>query len=380
MKNFENSKTQIKEKSVNEGFDVVGFTGSEIRDDFGSSLNEFLQLKYHGDMSWLETNLSRRVAPKNLWPKVESIIVLGANYGPDHLPHERIKGFEFEAKGNISVYARNQDYHKILLKRLKRIAQWMCNRFDCEVKVFVDTAPVLEKPIAQIAGVGWQGKHTNIVSRNFGSWLFLGEIYTNLKLSPDNEGENYCGNCQRCLDICPTNAFLEPYKMDARRCISYLTIEHKGHIDEEFRAQMGTRIYGCDDCLSICPWNKFAKTSKEVAFHARTDLEGPELSNLLQLDDINFRNMFRNSPLKRIGRNRFVRNVLIAAGNTKQRSISKYVEPLLFDSSPIVRAMAVWALYRLLSNNRYEELRQIHLASENDTQVAQEWNRLKHQQ
>jgi epoxyqueuosine reductase len=258
-------------------------------------------------------------------------------------------------------------------KRLKRIGQWMCETFDCDVKVFVDTAPVLEKPIAQRAGIGWQGKHTNVVSKGFGSWLFLSEIYTTLKLPPNISEPDHCGTCHKCLDICPTNAFTAPYQLDARKCISYLTIEHKGHIASEFRTAMGTRIYGCDDCLSVCPWNKFARTTIEPEFLPRDNLDGPAISTLLRLDDAEFRRMFSKSPVKRTGRDRLIRNTLIAAGNTGDRSLADEVTPLLDDPSPLVRAMAVWALAQLIDVSKFNVLRERYQSCEPDEDVLGEW-------
>ncbi len=295
-------------------------------------------------MGWMETTLDRRRDPRTLWPEVRSVIVLGTNYGPVRDPIDDLAAAD---RANISVYARHRDYHDVLKKRLKRVARWMVERWGCEVKVFVDTAPVLEKPLAARAGLGWQGKHTNLVSREFGSWTFLGEIFTTLDLPPNAPGQDRCGSCRRCLDICPTNAFPAAYTLDATRCLSYLTIEHKGPIPEEFREAMGNRIYGCDDCLAVCPWNKFATPTDEVAFLAREDLDLPRLSDLLSLDDAGFRSRFSGSPIKRIGRDRFIRNVLIAVGNARNPSLSGPVAGLLDDPSPVVADAAAWALARL---------------------------------
>jgi epoxyqueuosine reductase len=336
-------------------------------------LETFIERGYHGDMGWLETHAERRKSPRSLWPEVETVIVLGANYGPDHLPHERLDKLKENSQANISVYARNRDYHDVMKKRLKRVGRWMSETFDCDVKVFVDTAPVLEKPIAQQAGIGWQGKHTNVVSQEFGSWLFLSEIYTTLKLPPDTSEPDRCGTCHKCLDICPTNAFTSPYQLDARKCISYLTIEHKGHIGPEFRTAMGTRIYGCDDCLSVCPWNKFARTTIEPEFLPRDSLEGPAISTLLRLDDAEFRRMFSKSPVKRTGRDRLIRNTLIAAGNTGDRSLADDVTPLLDDPSPLIRAMAVWALAQLTDVSEFNFLRERYQSGEPDKDVLEEW-------
>ncbi len=364
---------QIREKALAEGFDAIGFSSPDPDEKAAGRLEVFLRQGFHGDMGWLESKSERRKSPTALWPEVGTVIALGANYGPDHNPIDRLEELRHDARGNVSVYARNLDYHDVLKKRLKVIGRWMCDTFDCEVKVFVDTAPVLEKPIAQRAGLGWQGKHTNLVSRAFGSWLFLAEIYTTLTLAPTAPENDHCGTCQQCVDICPTNAFPAPYRLDARRCISYLTIEHKGHIAAEFRKPMGTRIYGCDDCLSVCPWNKFARASEEPAFAARADLEGPELRDLLRLDDTAFREFFRKSPVKRTGRARFLRNTLIAAGNSGDAALSPDIKPLLDDPSPLVRAMAVWALGRLLERDEFNELSQQYEATETDATVRAEW-------
>ena len=277
-------------------------------------------------------------------------------------------------RGAISVYAQGADYHDLIKRRLRALAGWLAECHACEVKLFVDTAPVMEKPIAARAGIGWQGKHTNLVSREFGSWLFLGEIYTTLDLTPDAPEEDRCGSCARCQEVCPTRAFPAPYRLDARRCISYLTIEHKGHIPREFRVAMGNRIYGCDDCLAVCPWNKFAARTREYAFLPRLELTAPRLADLAQLDDEGFRRVFAGSPIKRIGRDRFVRNVLIAIGNSGDHGCAPIVERLLVDPSPLVRAMAIWALAKLLPSSEFRRLRPMS-ASELDHAVQEEWRK-----
>jgi epoxyqueuosine reductase len=299
--------------------------------------------------------------------------VVGANYGPDHDPLDDLKHRE---AGAISVYAKGDDYHDVLKKRLKRLAGFIVQTFGGDAKVFVDTAPVLEKPLAQEAGLGWQGKHTNLVSREFGSWLFLGSVFTTVEIAADAPERDYCGVCHACLDICPTRAFPAPYQLDARRCISYLTIEHKGHIAREFREAIGNRIYGCDDCLAVCPWNKFARVSHEAQFQAREALRHPLLADLARLDDASFRALFRGSPVKRIGRDRFVRNVLIAIGNSGDAALSAEAERLLGDASPLVRAMAAWALAKLLDVARYKALADEHAPKEEDTNVRKVWNEL----
>lgn len=371
-------KDAIREQALATGFDAVGFSSADIGHEAGSRFDAFLENGFHGDMDWLAAKADRRRTPQSLWPEAKTVIVLAANYGPDHNPLDHLTSLRQESRGNISVYARNLDYHDILKKRLKRVGRWMCDQYDCDVKVFVDTAPVLEKPIGQKAGIGWQGKHTNLVSRQFGSWLFLAEIYTTLDLTPSEAETDHCGSCRKCLDICPTNAFPEPYKLDARKCISYLTIEHKGHISRDLRPLIGTRIYGCDDCLSVCPWNKYAVRTDEVAFLPRDGFEGPRLAALAKLDDTDFRRYFRKSPIKRTGRDRFLRNTLIAIGNTGDVSLSADVQPLLSDASPLVRAMAVWALGRLLGPTEFATLRDAYSKDETDQDVQAEWRHPDH--
>jgi epoxyqueuosine reductase len=319
-------------------------------------------------MDWMAANAERRADPAVLWPESRSIIVVGVNYGPNHDPLDDLKAF---GTGAVSVYARGDDYHDVLKKRLKRLAGFMIETFGGDAKVFVDTAPVLEKALAQAAGVGWQGKHTNLVSREFGSWLFLGSVFTTLEIEPDALEEDHCGHCRACLDICPTNAFPAPYQLDARRCISYLTIEHKGHVPREFRDAIGNRIYGCDDCLAVCPWNKFAQASREAQFAARDALNRPLLSELARLDDAAFRALFRGSPVKRIGRDRFVRNVLIAIGNSGDPALAPEAEHLLDDPSPLVRATAVWAMSKLVDAPRLAALAAA--ARESNADVRAEW-------
>jgi epoxyqueuosine reductase len=321
-------------------------------------------------MAWLEETRERRRGPLGLWPEARSAIMLAQNYTQDLDPFERLKASE---TGVISVYALNRDYHDLVKGKLKRIAQWLAHEAKADVKVFVDTAPLMEKPLAQKAGLGWQGKHTNLVSRELGSWFFIGTILTTAELEADAPGEDHCGSCRACLDICPTDAFPAPYQLDARRCISYLTIEHQGHIAPEFRSAMGNRIYGCDDCLAACPWNKFASAAHEAKLAAREDLVSPSLSSLLALDDRSFRALFAGSPVKRTGRDRFIRNVLIAAGNSGDPSLGASVEALLADPSPLVRAMAVWALSQLLSEPVFTRLRNQRMSDEADVDVRREW-------
>jgi len=321
-------------------------------------------------MSWITDNAARRRHPSSLWPEARTAIVLAMNYGPGADP---LADLAHKDRGNISVYARGRDYHDLVKKRLKQVARKLAERSGADVKVFVDTAPVMEKPLGHQAGIGWQGKHTNLVSRGFGSWLFLGEIFTTLDLAGDEAESDHCGSCRRCLDICPTDAFPGPYKLDARRCISYLTIEYKGHIAPEFRKPMGNRIYGCDDCLAVCPWNRFASAAREIALQARADLKLPPLDGLAGLDDAGFRALFSGSPIKRTGRDRFVRNCLIAIGNSGDVALAARTRSLLDDTSPLVRAMAVWACRQLLDAEEFAALKDTHAANEPDPQVAAEW-------
>src|SRR5207237_6384673 len=311
-------KEAIRARALHEGFDVAGFARAEAPIGARQNLFDFLAQGLHGDMEWMHRTAERRADPKALWPEARSIVAVGANYAPAGDPLDKLGVTD---RGVVSVYAQGADYHDVLKRRLKRLAAWITQNFRAEVKLFVDTAPVMEKPLAQVAGLGWQGKHTNLVSREFGSCLFLGTVFTTLEIAPDVAPPDNCGSCTRCLDICPTRAFTAPYQIDATRCISYLTIEHKGHIPHELRAVMGNRIYGCDDCLAVCPWNKFAITAREMAFHPRIELTFPLLRELVQLDEGSFREFFRGSPVKRIGRGRFIRNVLIAIGNSDDRHL-----------------------------------------------------------
>jgi epoxyqueuosine reductase len=295
-------------------------------------------------MAWMEATLERRAHPQAMWPGARSAIMLAVNYGPEADPLEALAHTD---RGAISVYAKGDDYHDLIKKRLKALARWLVAEAGCEVKVFVDTAPLMEKPLAQAAGLGWQGKHTNLVSRAFGAWLFLGSVLTDLTLAPDAPETDHCGVCQACLDICPTKAFPAPYQLDARRCISYLTIEHAGPIPKALRPALGPRIYGCDDCLAVCPWNKFAQTAREQALHAREALDSPALADLARLDDTAFRALFSKSPIKRIGRARFLRNVLYAIGNSGEAGLADSARPHLTDPDPVVADAAAWALERL---------------------------------
>ena len=365
-------KSAIRERALALGFDAVGFAAASLGATARAHLSEYLAKGYHGDMGWLAARAPERAEPRALWPEAKTVVVLGMNYGPAEDP---LAVLAEPLRGAVSVYARGRDYHDIVKSRLKALARFIGERWRCELKLFVDTAPVMEKPLAQAAGIGWQGKHTNLVSRAQGSWLFLGEIYLALELDPDERERDHCGECRRCLDVCPTRAFPAPYRLDARRCISYLTIEHKGHIDAELRPLMGNRIYGCDDCLAVCPWNKFARVTREPGFAARPGLARPPLRELAQLDDAAFRARFAGSPVKRVGRDRFVRNVLIAIGNSGEPDLLETVRPLLRDASALVRAMAAWAWLRLAPAAERERERASGLAAESDPAVRAEWER-----
>jgi epoxyqueuosine reductase len=334
----------IRAKAYELGFDTVGFAPARLKETTKARFFSFLAAGRHGEMSWLAARAAERAEPQALWPDVRSVIVLGLNYGPETDPRDELSR---RSCGVISVYARNRDYHDIVKGRLKHLAQFIVSRFQAGVKVFVDTAPVLEKPLGQEAGIGWQGKHTNLVSRRFGSWLFLGEIYTTLPLPPDPPHPDRCGRCRRCLDICPTGAFPAPYELDARRCISYLTIEHAGPVPEPLRPLLGNRIYGCDDCLAVCPWNRFAQAAREAKLKARPELVSPPLATLAALGEEGFRTLFRGSPVKRIGWPRFLRNVLYAIGNSADSALAPIARRHTHDPDPVVADAARWAAARL---------------------------------
>jgi len=365
-------KTELRRRLLAEGFDAVGFTRPDAVKAAGGRLERFIANGWHGDMAWMETHAARRADPNALWPEARSIVMAGMNYGPEADP---LDGLGARDRATISVYARGRDYHDILKGKLKQAAGWLHGAAGAEVKVFVDTAPVLEKPLAHAAGIGWQGKHTNLVSRDLGSWLFLGSIFTAADLPPDEAEEDHCGSCRKCLDICPNDAFPAPYQLDARRCISYLTIEHKGAIPARYRAAMGNRIYGCDDCLAVCPWNKFAETAREAKLKARHELEAVPLARLAALDDAAFREMFSGSPIKRTGRDRFLRNVMIAIGNSEDADLLQVVEERLDDGAALVRAMAVWAYGRLAHPSAFARAKAARLCGETDQGVRREWER-----
>lgn len=364
-------KRAIEAKARALGFDAMRITPADLDPEIAQRLAEFLAAGRHGTMAWLADTFARRQHPKAMWPNARSAIVLGMNYGPVADP----RGATAPDTGVISVYARGRDYHDVIKGKLKELASLVASQTGAEVKVFVDTAPLMEKPLAMAAGLGWQGKHTNLVSREFGSWLFLGVILSAADLPTDEAQGDVCGSCRACLDACPTNAFPAPYQIDARRCISYLTIEHAGPIEPALRVAMGNRIYGCDDCLAACPWNKFAQIGRETKLAAREDLAAPSLADLVSLDDAAFRAKFAGSPIKRIGRDRFIRNVLIAIANTADPSHLNRVKILLADPSPLVRAMAVWACRSLMTPAGFADLAQVYRADERDGDVQAEWDR-----
>jgi epoxyqueuosine reductase len=359
----------IEELARAEGFDAIGVTTPDAIPAAAARLRTAVADGHHATMGWLANTAERRSSPTALWSKVRSIIMLGMNYGPDEDPLATLANRHV---GTISVYARNRDYHDLIKGALKRIASKFARRAGADVKIFVDTAPVMEKPLAEAAGVGWQGKHTNLVSREFGSWLFLGAIFTTAELTADAPETDHCGTCQACLDICPTSAFPAPYRLDARRCISYLTIEHHGPIPQELRPLIGNRIFGCDDCLAVCPWNKFAEKGRQAKLAAREDLRSPRLDKLARLDDAKFRAHFSGSPIKRIGRARFIRNVLIAIGNSDEASLAAVAEVLIDDPEPDVRGAAIWALQRL-APDRVRDIATERRERESHPNVREEW-------
>jgi len=363
-------REEIRAEALRMGFAAVGFAAAAAPAPQRQRLASFVELERHGGMGWLGEDLDRRADPARLWPGARTLISLGLSYAPEDDP---LAALADRSRPAISVYARGRDYHLVLKSRLKALGLWMWNRWGRDLKVFVDTAPLMEKPAAMRAGLGWQGKHTNLVSRQHGSWLFLGEILTELALPPDEPEVDHCGTCRACLDICPTDAFPAPGQLDARRCISYLTIEHVGPIAREFRAAMGNRIYGCDDCLAICPWNKFAQAAHEAAFAPRAALTGATLAELAAIDDATFRARFSGSAIKRMGHERFVRNIAIALGNGDggEHAIAAVIR-LLDDRSATIRGVAVWALARL-SPGRFEAERSSRLAAEADESVRAEW-------
>lgn len=352
------------------GFDIFGITSAQARPELGEKLSIALDQSWHGDMEWMADTAQRRVAPVALWPEARSVIMVGVNYGPESDPMPLLAQ---KSRGNISVYARNRDYHDILKGKLKEMAGILARRSGAEVKVFVDTAPVMEKPLAEAAGLGWQGKHTVLVSREFGSWLFLGAIFTDVELPISEPHKESCGTCRKCLDICPTNAFPGPFQLDARKCLAYLNVELKGQIPVQYRAPMGNRIFGCDDCLAVCPWNKFAQATSEAKLKAREDLTAPALDQLAGLDDTGFRKLFAGSPVKRLGHGRFLRNVMIAIGNSADEALLSQAEARLTDDAPLIRGAAIWAFRRLADTDRVDAEHTRLIRDERDKDVASEW-------
>lgn len=365
------NKTAVRQLAASLGFSGCRFCSADLPNSVGEGLRSFVAAGFHGTMDWMEQTLDRRLSPEAMWTDAKTAIVLAMNYGPNFDP---LAVLGKPDRGAISVYAQNRDYHDVIKGRLKQIAQKIAAN-GCDVKVFVDTAPLMEKPLGQKSGLGWQGKHTNLVSRELGSWFFLGIILTDAVFEPDEAHADHCGSCRACLDVCPTDAFPAPYQLDARRCISYLTIEHAGPIDRELRPLMGNRIYGCDDCLAVCPWNKFAAAAAEQKLRSRSELVEPSLAKLSELDDAAFRALFSGSPVKRIGRDRFVRNVMIAIGNSGKKDLAASAIERLGDGSPTVRGAAAWALSRLLDGRTYARLAKDQLQIENDEQVREEWQK-----
>lgn len=360
----------VKKRAQKLGFVQFGIASAEVPSDWQAKLEHAIGQNWHGDMDWLAETIDRRVSPNALWPEAKSAIVLAYNYTPDTNPMDMLGQTD---KGIISVYARNRDYHDIIKGKLKELAGVLARQTDCNVKVFVDTAPLMEKPLAQQAGVGWQGKHTVLVSKQEGCWLFLGTILTDAALETDEAEVDHCGSCTRCLDICPTAAFPAPYKLDARKCIAYLTNEFKGVIPHEFRKPIGNRIYGCDDCLAVCPWNKFAKNTADSKLQMREDLRAPDLMELAKFDDAAFRAFFAGSPVKRLGRDAFLRNVLIALGNAKGHDVMADISAHLLDPNPIVRGAAIWALSQHLSAAEFANRALLAKKAEMDQTVLAEW-------
>ena len=364
----ERLKTFIRQRATELGFDICRFASAADAWPAGERLRHFVDEGRHGEMEWMETTLERRQHPTAMWNEARTAIVLGMNYGPEDDPLPQLAD---RSAGYISVYARGDDYHEVIKGRLKQLAGQIAARNGKDIKVFVDTAPLMEKPLAQRAGLGWQGKHTNLLSRTHGNWLFLGTILTAAEIAPDEPETEHCGRCTACLDACPTKAFPAPFQLDARRCLSYLTIEFGDPWPVEFRRAAGSRIYGCDDCLGVCPWNKFAQEAREIRLMPREAFESPRLADLLALDDAAFRALFTKSPVKRIGRDRFLRNVLYGVGNSGDRALIAPTRSLLDDGSPLVRGAAVWALSQLLAPADFAALRDA--ANEADPAVQAEW-------
>ena len=365
-------KRSLLAEAASLGLDAIGIARLDGEASLARDrLQAFLDAGFHGDMGWMADTAQRRADPRTLWPEARSAIMVGHSYAP---PTNPLEALAEPSTGVISVYAQGRDYHDVLKGKIKQLAANFAHATGADVKVFVDTAPLMEKPLAQRAGLGWQGKHTNLVSRTHGSWLFLGAILTTAELPTDAAEIDHCGSCSRCMDACPTNAFVAPYRMDARRCLAYLSIEHRGHIPLSFRKPMGNRIFGCDDCLAVCPWNKFAEASREAKYAAKSATGNAHLADILSLDDSAFRTRFAGTPVKRTGRDRVVRNALIAAGNSGDQVFAAQARALLADASPLVRAMAVWALAQLVTRTEFEALRKTRAGREQDAGVRAEWH------
>ncbi len=362
---------EVKSKARKIGFDEVGFANFDDFNFYSNNLREFIIKKKYGEMTWLKDKHEVRSNPYNIWSEAKSAIILGQNYAPEKNP---IKGLKEKEKGYISIYARRKDYHKVIKSKLKKLARDLSSDLRIKVKVFVDTAPIMEKPLAELSGIGWYGKHSNIVSKKYGSWLFLGIILTNKRFLHKKEIKRNCGKCKSCIEICPTKAFDSSYKLNAKKCISYLTIEHKTQIDINYREAIGNRIFGCDDCLSVCPWNKFAKKHREIKFNVIKDLELPPLEKLVSFDDIQYRTFFSGTPIRRLGFERFLRNVLIAIGNSKKAKFSQLVLEKLEHESEIVKSIAVWSLYNINKEAFFEEKRNRY-NREKSYLVKKEWER-----
>ncbi len=368
----EKAKQFLVDDLVGQGFDRVGVLDASDTGDNPDRLRAFIEAEYNGSMDWMATTQDRRSKPKSLWEDARSVAMVAMNYSPAE-SYDPLEALEDKSTGTISCYAHHRDYHDVIKGKLKQAAGRFASKTGAQVKIFVDTAPVMEKPLAQSAGLGWQGKHTNLVSRELGSWFFLGSIFTDMALPIDSAETDHCGTCRSCLDICPTDAFPAPYQLDARRCISYLTIEHAGPIDHQFRKKIGNRIFGCDDCLAVCPWNKFAQRATEAKLQARKELLNPHLADLLELDDRTFRTLFSASPIKRIGRNRFIRNCLIAAGNSEDASLLGPIKSRLEDDDTVVRGAAIWALDQLMTRDELNTIAALYMDREADDYVTCEW-------
>ncbi|WP_404400733.1 tRNA epoxyqueuosine(34) reductase QueG [Pelagibacterium halotolerans] len=370
MSSNERIVSELQDRAEALGFDALGIAAADARPDLKEKLEAALEMGWHGDMDWMAETKSRRADPQTLWPDAKSIVVVGINYGPNQDPMDRLKD---KGLGNISVYAQSRDYHDVVKGKLKELAGLLARRAGAEVKVFVDTAPLMEKPLAEAAGIGWQGKHSVLVSREFGSWLFLGAILTDAQLPANDPHPESCGSCTRCLDVCPTDAFPAPFKLDARKCLAYLNNEHRGQIPLQYRKPMGNRVFGCDDCLAVCPWNKFASRARETRLQAKNALAHTRLADLLALDDGAFRALFAGTPVRRLGSARFLRNCLVAAGNSGDSGLVDKIAVHLRHESPLVRGMAVWAARQLASGKVLAGLRKRHLEIEADSEVLAEW-------